>query len=84
MLKFKLKIVALLSLFIFTISGCSYYKITDTATGNIYHTDSIKRHSSGAIELTDVSTNKTVTITNSEIQKISSDKFNAAKYKSND
>ena len=63
------------------LAGCtSYYKVTDPGTGTSYYTTDIKKRSSGAIELTDKKTNKQVTLQNSEIEKLSEEKFQIGVY----
>ena len=62
------------------LSGCTtYYKVADPSTGKTYYTTEV-REKGGSTQLVDVKTGSKVTIQNSEVSKISSDEFRAARY----
>ena len=62
------------------LAGCEYYRVTDPATGKMYYTKDVKRRGSGAVELKDEKTGNTVTLQNSEVQKIEKEEFNQGVY----
>jgi len=73
--------VVLMSLALCIFSGCtSYYKVTDPRTEKVYYTTDINKKSGGAVLIKDKRTNKTVTLQDSEIEKISKDAFNVGVY----
>ena len=73
------KILITIALIAVLITGCTkYYKVSDPLTGGTYYTTKIKKHSGGAVSLKDEKTGKTVTIQNSEVEKITKDEFKYA------
>jgi hypothetical protein len=62
-------------------AGCtSYYHVHDPSTGRDYYTTDMKQDRSGSTTLKDARTGNEVTIQNSEVQKISKEQFESAKY----
>ena len=60
------------------LTGCTtYYKVHDPTTGKDYYTTKLDQKKSGSTELTDDRTKKTVTIQNSEIQKVKKEEYQA-------
>lgn len=62
------------------ISGYSYYRVTDPTTDKVYYTTDVKELSGGAVKLKDAKTQRTVTVINSEIEKISEDEYKHGLY----
>ena len=61
--------------------GCApYYRITDPTTDNVYYSRDIKKVGSGAIKLEDERYGKTVTLQNSEVEKIPEEAYNQGVY----
>lgn len=61
--------------------GCSpHYRITDPSTDNVYYTRDIKKVGSGAVKLEDERSGKTVTLQNSEVEKIPEEAYNQGVY----
>lgn len=61
--------------------GCSpYYRITDPSTDNVYYTRDIKNLGGGAVKLEDERSGKTVTLQNSEVEKIPEEAYNQGVY----
>lgn len=61
------------------LGGCtSHYKVTDPASGKVFYTTDIDRERSGVITFEDERTDADVTLTSSEVQKISKKEFKAA------
>ena len=61
--------------------GCSpYYRITDPSTENVYYTRDIKKLGSGAVKLEDERSGKTVTLQNSEVEKLAKEAYNQGVY----
>ncbi len=59
-------------------TGCTYYSVTDPASGKVYYTDNWnqKRHDqSGAIRFKDAATGDEVTLQSSQVRKISEERF---------
>ena len=55
------------------LTGCTYYKITDPGSGKEYYTNDLNaaRYTmNGAVIFTDMETGKTVTLQNSEVQRV--------------
>lgn len=70
-------IVFSLFLLVIIISGCSsYYRVVDPTTDKAYYTTEINELRGGAVRLKDDKTQRTVTVTNSEIEKISEKEYN--------
>jgi hypothetical protein len=62
----------------FALCGCaSYYKVTDPGSGRAYYTDSIDHKGSGTIQFKDENTKQKVTLSNSEVIKITKDQYKA-------
>jgi hypothetical protein len=58
--------------------GCaSYYKVTDTASGRVYYTDKIQHKGSGSIYFKDEVSKVFVTLSGSEIMKLTRDQYMA-------
>lgn len=70
-----LQLVVSLLLILMIMSGCSHYRVTDPSTGNEYYTKDYKQLPGGAVKLTDEKTQRTVTVVNSEIEKISDGEY---------
>jgi hypothetical protein len=63
--------------------GCtSYYKVTDPSTGKIYYTTELQHRSNGTATLKDGRTGNKVTLTNSEISKVSKQEYDSGRYAS--
>ncbi|WP_269522478.1 hypothetical protein [Coraliomargarita parva] len=61
------------------LSGCTtYYAIEDPSTGNVYHTTSYDAKRSGSVVFEDRSSDRKVTLQNSEIQEISKEQYKKA------
>lgn len=61
-------------------SGCaSYYKVKDPQTGRVYYTQNLKERSGGAVTLKDGKTGDDITLQNSEVQKITKDRYESAR-----
>ena len=59
-----------------TISGCtSYYRVLDPTTDKVYYTTEVNELRGGAVKLKDAKTQRTVTVTNSEVEKISEKEY---------
>jgi len=63
-----------------SLAGCtSYYKVADPTTGRVYYTTELKQRGSGASTLKDARTGDTVTVQNSDVQKINKEEFESGK-----
>jgi hypothetical protein len=63
------------------VGGCaSYYHVHDPSTGKDYYTTEVKQDRSGAATLKDGRTGKQVTVQNSEIEKISEEEYDTARF----
>ena len=63
------------------ISGCSsYYRVVDPTTDKVYYTTEVHKLQGGAVKLKDDKTQRTVTVTNSEIKEISEMEYNQGLY----
>ena len=72
-------IIVLLCAFCFC--GCApYYRVTDPSTENVYYTRSIKKLGGGAVKLEDKRSGKTVTVQNSEVEKLEKEAYNQGVY----
>jgi hypothetical protein len=61
-----------------SLCGCvHYYKITDPASGHVYYTDSVKHKGNGVIKFKDEASKTEVTLSTSEIMKITKDQYKA-------
>jgi hypothetical protein len=61
--------------------GCApHYRITDPSTDNVYYARDIKKLSGGAIRLEDEQSGQTVTLQNSEIEKVPEEAYNQGLY----
>jgi hypothetical protein len=61
--------------------GCAnYYKVTDPTTGKVYYTKNLRERSSGSSTLVDGKTGHTVSLQNSEVQKITKDDYDRGRY----
>ena len=75
------KVIAILlaMFFLAGIAGCGgYYMVKDPASGNVYYTTKIKEERGGAIKFEDKKTETSVTLQNSEVQKISKKEYKSA------
>ncbi len=76
----RLAAIALLALAGFSVGCANYYRVTDPTTGRVYYTQELQHQNSGAAKLKDARTGGTVTVQNSEIEKISEEQFNVGRY----
>ena len=73
--------VIIITLCVLCFCGCApHYRITDPSTDNVYYTRDIKKLGSGAIKLEDERSGKTVTLQNSEIEKVPEVAYNQGVY----
>ena len=74
-------LIAIFTILLFgtiVLSGCaSYYKVTDTASGNVYYTTKIDKAKSGSIKFKDANTGSDVTLQSSEVLKIKKEEYKA-------
>jgi uncharacterized protein YceK len=75
----KLIIISLILLFgTILLSGCtSYYRVKDSASGNVYYTTDIDRSKSGSIQFKDANTGSEVTLQSSEVSEINKEEYKA-------
>lgn len=74
------KTLATLCLAAIFAGGCTtYYKVTDPTTGKAYYTTDLRQMGSGAAELKDARTGATVTLQNSEVEKITKEQYETNK-----
>ncbi len=63
------------------VGGCtSYYKVHDPTTGRDYYTTDLREKSGGAATLKDGRSGNTVNLQNSEVQKITKEQYEAARF----
>ena len=73
--------VIIISLCVLCLCGCSpHYRITDPSTDKVYYTRNVKKVGSGAIKLEDERSGKTVTLQNSEVEKVAKEAYNQGVY----
>ena len=63
---------------VFLVAGCaSYYRVTDTQSGNVYYTKKVDtvKGGGGAVKLNDGKTGSVVTIQNSDVKEISKKEY---------
>jgi hypothetical protein len=73
--------IALITATLLVACGCtSYYKVTDPTTGKVYYTTELNQRSSGSATLKDARTGNTVSLQNSEVQKVKKEEFESGKY----
>ena len=63
---------------VFLVAGCaSYYRVTDTQSGNVYYTKKVStvKGGGGAVKLTDTRTGSAVTLQSSEVKEISKKEY---------
>jgi hypothetical protein len=61
------------------VTGCTYYKVINPASGRAYYTQDVDRKPDGiTIMFTDVKTSAQVTLQSAEVVKVSSDEFKKA------
>jgi hypothetical protein len=61
-----------------TLGGCaSYYKVTDPASGRTYYTDKLQNKGNGVVRFKDENTKVLVTLSASEVMKITKDQYKA-------
>ncbi len=73
----KLVLLSIACAVMFTVSGCSYYKVIDPGSGRVYYTSHVHRKGSGSIRFKDDVTRTEVTLSSSEVIPISKDQFKA-------
>jgi hypothetical protein len=62
----------------FTLCGCAhYYKVTDPGSGKTYYTNHIKNKGHGVIRFKDGVSRTQVTLSGSEVMKITKDQYKA-------
>jgi hypothetical protein len=63
------------------VCGCgpTYYRVTDPTTGRAYYTTELQKQKSGSVRIRDAGTGNTVTLQNSEIQKVNKEQFETGK-----
>jgi hypothetical protein len=73
------KIALLLPAMLVALAGCaSHYVVRDPASGNTYYTRDVERAGdSGSVRFKDDATGASVTIQQSEVQKVSEDEYDA-------
>ena len=73
--------VIIMMLCVLCFCGCApYYRITDPTTDHVYYTRDIKKAGGGAVKLEDERSGKTVTLQNSEVEKIPEEAYNQGIY----
>jgi len=73
--------VIIIVLCVLCFCGCApHFRITDPSTDNVYYTRDIKKVGSGAIKLEDERSGKTVTLQNSEVEKLATEEYNQGVY----
>ena len=63
---------------VFLVAGCaSYYRVTDTQSGNVYYTKKVDtvKGGSGTVKLKDTRSGSVVTLQNSEVKEISKKEY---------
>ncbi|MHC5083443.1 MAG: hypothetical protein ACYTET_05835 [Planctomycetota bacterium] len=68
--KTKQLLIAVLLCALFVCGCTKYYRVTDPSTNKDYYTKDVKTVSGGAVKITDERTGNTVTLQNSEVEKI--------------
>jgi len=77
-MKQALTMIVLSMLFV---CGCaSYYRVTDPSTDKAYYTKELKKLGGGAVKIIDERSGNTVTLQNSEIQKIKKQEYKMGLY----
>ena len=66
------------------VCGCgpTYYRVTDPTPHRSYFTTEMREKGAGSVQLRDAGTGRTVTLQNSEIQKVTKEEFEAGKVRS--
>ena len=65
---------------VLVVTGCaSYYRVTDTQSGNVYYTQKVDtvKGGSGAVKLKDAGSGSVVTLQNSDVKEISKKEYKA-------
>lgn len=60
-----------------TLAGCSHYKVTDPNSGKAYYTTDVDRERSGTVSFKSAADGSRVTLTSSEVKKISKKEYKA-------
>ena len=69
-------LVVVLAAVLFAVGcGGSHYKVSDPSTGNVYYTQKVKKHGSGAVTIQDAATGDDVTLQNSQVTKVSKEEY---------
>jgi hypothetical protein len=63
------------------VCGCgpTYYRVTDPTTKRAYYTTEMKDKGAGSVQLHDASTGRTITLQNSEVEKVTKEEFETGK-----
>jgi hypothetical protein len=63
------------------VAGCgpTYYRVTDPTTGRAYYTTELEKQKSGSVRIRDAGTGNTVTLQNSEVEKVNKEAFETGK-----
>ena len=63
------------------VCGCgpTYYRVSDPTTGRAYFTTELTEKGAGSVQLRDAGTGRTVTLQNSEVQKVTQSEFETGK-----
>ena len=77
-MKKGLILVAVLIALSLGLTGCSYYRVTDPGSREVYYTKHIGKKMGGAVTFKDAVTRRKVTLAQSEVMKIKRDQFKAA------
>ena len=66
------------------VGGCgpTYYRVTDPTTHRAYYTTEVRDKGAGSVQLRDAGTGKSVTLQNSEVQKVSKEEYDAGRIRS--
>ena len=69
------RLVLILLLALFTISCGRYYRVRDPHGNRVFYTRSIENKKSGSVRFEDANTGTQITLTQSEVQKITKEEF---------
>ena len=76
MFRTRMTSIILITICCLSFSSCAaYYKVTDTNSGKVYYTQSVKKRSSGLVTFKDSKTGATVNIPASEVRVVSKDTY---------
>src|SRR5688500_4733115 len=66
------------------VGGCgpTYYRVTDPTTSRAYYTTELKNKDGGSVQLRDANSGRTVTLQNSEVQKVTREEYESGRIRS--